>query len=278
MQILAQNTTVSIQNDDRTCRIYITITNDELKSLRCPYCKAPLTRYGYYVKQPRGAEFSLSVYKIDFPEIKDSIDNLIIVVPRLCCNSEGCPVASNNPSQVTTFGLFNPKIFMPFKQYAPKLFDLMNAYWEADRVRQEDSSTKEEKAGAEKSINKLIQQIYPQNKMAGYDFFESFYSPERKRRLKAAVKKFKAGLDYYFDKLTLTSYFSPEKSAQPLINKHYPHELPTESVFSSILNLLSNFVPLLPTQIVIVLARNYWKMPLNQDSKLGTKGLFNDSS
>ena len=134
MQILAQQPVITVQNYEDTCRISITITNDELKTLSCPYCHSSLTRFGYYYKHPRAIEFNLRLLKLTNPEVNSSKGRLEIRVPRLCCTSKTCPIVERNKSGVTTFGIFNPSIFMPFRQYLPELIDLTNDYINSESI------------------------------------------------------------------------------------------------------------------------------------------------
>ena len=107
MQILAQQPVITVQNYEDTCRISITVTNDELKTLSCPYCHSSLTRFGYYYKHPRAIEFNLRLLKLTNPEVNSSMGKLEIRVPRLCCTSKTCPIVERNKSGVTTLGIFN---------------------------------------------------------------------------------------------------------------------------------------------------------------------------
>lgn len=278
MQILAQTPVITVQTDEDTCIISITITNEELNKLSCPYCHASLTRFGYYHKHPRTSAFNLRLLRLANPELSGTPDKLKIIVPRLCCTSKSCPVAERNKSRLTTFGIFNPRIFMPFRQYLPALMDLTEEYIEAEgTAKQSDSET--EKQEARKTVRSLNKKLSPSEDEADNDFFRDFITPFRKFRIKELITSLKRKADYFFDKLLLTNYLTPEQSSAPLINHSSPYSLPSDSILSFLLFLLSNYVPLLPTQIAIFHARTYWIIHLNDGTDSSEKGgEFNDSS
>ncbi len=177
MQILAQQPVITVQNYEDTCRISITITNDELKTLSCPYCHSSLTRFGYYYKHPRAIEFNLRLLKLTNPEVNSSLGRLEIRVPRLCCTSKTCPVAERNKSGVTTLGIFNPSIFMPFRQYLPELIDLTNDYINSESIINLSESAALEKQAARKTIKALNRKLSETEDETDNDFFRDFITP-----------------------------------------------------------------------------------------------------
>ena len=174
MQILAQQPVITVQNYEDTCRISITITNDELKTLSCPYCHSSLTRFGYYYKHPRAIEFNLRLLKLTNPEVNSSKGRLEIRVPRLCCTSKTCPIVERNKSGVTTLGIFNPSIFMPFRQYLPELIDLTNDYINSESIINLSESDIQEKQAARKTIKALNRKLSETEDETDNDFFRDF--------------------------------------------------------------------------------------------------------
>uniref|UniRef100_UPI0025F5F6E6 hypothetical protein n=1 Tax=uncultured Succinivibrio sp. TaxID=540749 RepID=UPI0025F5F6E6 len=255
MQILAQQPVITVQNYEDTCRISITVTNDELKTLSCPYCHSSLTRFGYYYKHPRAIEFNLRLLKLTNPEVNSSQGKLEIRVPRLCCTSKTCPFVERNKSGVTTLGIFNPSIFMPFRQYLPELIDLTNDYITSESIINLSESAAQEKQAARKTIKAMNRKLSVTEDESDNDFFRDFITPCRKSRIRALVSALKTRVNYFFDKLLLTNYLSPLQSSVPLKNHNSPYQLPADSILSSMLFLLSKYVPLLPTQIAISYAR-----------------------
>ena len=278
MQILAQQPVITVQNYEDTCRISITITNDELKTLSCPYCHSSLTRFGYYYKHPRAIEFNLRLLKLTNPEVNSSKGRLEIRVPRLCCTSKTCPIVERNKSGVTTFGIFNPSIFMPFRQYLPELIDLTNDYINSESIINLSESDIQEKQAARKTIKALNRKLSVTEDESDNDFFRDFITPCRKSRIRALVSALKTRVNYFFDKLLLTNYLSPLQSSVPLKNHNSPYQLPADSILSSMLFLLSKYVPHLPTQIAISYARTYWKISLKRTEVSANGEKFNDSS
>ena len=278
MQILAQQPVITVQNYEDTCRISITITNDELKTLSCPYCHSSLTRFGYYYKHPRAIEFNLRLLKLTNPEVNSSKGRLEIRVPRLCCTSKTCPIVERNKSGVTTFGIFNPSIFMPFRQYLPELIDLTNDYINSESIINLSESDIQEKQAARKTIKALNRKLSVTEDESDNDFFRDFITPCRKSRIRALVSALKKNVNYFFDKLLLTNYLSPQQSSAPLKNHNSPYQLPANRILSSMLFLLSKYVPLLPTQIAISYARTYWKISLKRTDVSANGEKFNDSS
>ena len=278
MQILAQQPVITVQNYEDTCRISITITNDELKTLSCPYCHSSLTRFGYYYKHPRAIEFNLRLLKLTNPEVNSSLGRLEIRVPRLCCTSKTCPIVERNKSGVTTLGIFNPSIFMPFRQYLPKLIDLTNDYINSESIINLSESDIQEKQAARKTIKALNRKLSVTEDESDNDFFRDFITPCRKSRIRALVSALKKNVNYFFDKLLLTNYLSPQQSSAPLKNHNSPYQLPANRILSSMLFLLSKYVPHLPTQIAISYARTYWKISLKRTEVSANGEKFNDSS
>lgn len=278
MQILAQQPVITVQNYEDTCRISITVTNDELKTLCCPYCHSSLTRFGYYYKHPRAIEFNLRLLKLTNPEVNSSLGKLEIRVPRLCCTSKTCPIVERNKSGVTTLGIFNPSIFMPFRQYLPELIDLTNDYITSESIINLSESAAQEKQAARKTIKSLNRKLSVTEDESDNDFFRDFITPCRKSRIRALVSALKTRVNYFFDKLLLTNYLSPLQSSVPLRNHNSPYKLPADSILSSMLFLLSKYVPLLPTQIAISYARTYWKISLKRTDVSANGEKFNDSS
>ncbi len=278
MQILAQQPVITVQNYEDTCRISITITNDELKTLSCPYCHSSLTRFGYYYKHPRAIEFNLRLLKLTNPEVNSSKGRLEIRVPRLCCTSKTCPIVERNKSGVTTFGIFNPSIFMPFRQYLPELIDLTNDYINSESIINLSESDIQEKQAARKTIKALNRKLSETEDETDNDFFRDFITPWRKSRIGALVSALKKNVNYFFDKLLLTNYLSPQQSSAPLKNHNSPYQLPANRILSSMLFLLSKYVPHLPTQIAISYARTYWKISLKRTEVSANGEKFNDSS
>lgn len=278
MQILAQQPVITVQNYEDTCRISITITNDELKTLSCPYCHSSLTRFGYYYKHPRAIEFNLRLLKLTNPEVNSSKGRLEIRVPRLCCTSKTCPIVERNKSGVTTFGIFNPSIFMPFRQYLPELIDLTNDYINSESIINLSESDIQEKQAARKTIKALNRKLSVTEDESDNDFFRDFITPCRKSRIGALVSALKKNVNYFFDKLLLTNYLSPQQSSVPLKNHDSPYLHPADSLISSMLFLLSKYVPHLPTQIAISYARTYWKISLKRTEVSANGEKFNDSS
>ena len=278
MQILAQQPVITVQNYEDTCRISITITNDELKTLSCPYCHSSLTRFGYYYKHPRAIEFNLRLLKLTNPEVNSSKGRLEIRVPRLCCTSKTCPIVERNKSGVTTFGIFNPSIFMPFRQYLPELIDLTNDYINSESIINLSESDIQEKQAARKTIKALNRKLSVTEDESDNDFFRDFITPCRKSRIRALVSALKKNVNYFFDKLLLTNYLSPQQSSAPLKNHNSPYQLPANRILSSMLFLLSKYVPHLPTQIAISYARIYWKISLKRTEVSANGEKFNDSS
>ena len=278
MQILAQQPVITVQNYEDTCRISITITNDELKTLSCPYCHSSLTRFGYYYKHPRAIEFNLRLLKLTNPEVNSSKGRLEIRVPRLCCTSKTCPIVERNKSGVTTFGIFNPSIFMPFRQYLPELIDLTNDYINSESIINLSESDIQEKQAARKTIKALNRKLSVTEDESDNDFFRDFITPCRKSRIRALVSALKKNVNYFFDKLLLTNYLSPQQSSAPLKNHNSPYQLPANRILSSMLFLLSKYVPHLPTQIAISYARTYWKISLKRTEVSANGEKFNDSS
>ena len=278
MQILAQQPVITVQNYEDTCRISITITNDELKTLSCPYCHSSLTRFGYYYKHPRAIEFNLRLLKLTNPEVNSSLGRLEIRVPRLCCTSKTCPIVERNKSGVTTFGIFNPSIFMPFRQYLPELIDLTNDYINSESIINLSESAALEKQAARKTIKALNRKLSETEDETDNDFFRDFITPWRKSRLSVLFSALKKNVNYFFDKLLLTNYLSPLQSSVSLKNHNSPYQLPADSILSSMLFLLSKYVPLLPTQIAISYARTYWKISLKRTEVSANGEKFNDSS
>ena len=278
MQILAQQPVITVQNYEDTCRISITITNDELKTLSCPYCHSSLTRFGYYYKHPRAIEFNLRLLKLTNPEVNSSLGRLEIRVPRLCCTSKTCPIVERNKSGVTTFGIFNPSIFMPFRQYLPELIDLTNDYINSESIINLSESDIQEKQAARKTIKALNRKLSETEDETDNDFFRDFITPWRKSRIGALVSALKKNVNYFFDKLLLTNYLSPQQSSAPLKNHNSPYQLPANRILSSMLFLLSKYVPHLPTQIAISYARTYWKISLKRTEVSANGEKFNDSS
>ena len=278
MQILAQQPVITVQNYEDTCRISITITNDELKTLSCPYCHSSLTRFGYYYKHPRAIEFNLRLLKLTNPEVNSSKGRLEIRVPRLCCTSKTCPIVERNKSGVTTFGIFNPSIFMPFRQYLPKLIDLTNDYINSESIINLSESDIQEKQAARKTIKALNRKLSETEDETDNDFFRDFITPWRKSRLSVLFSALMTKVNYFFDKLLLTNYLSPLQSSVPLKNHDSPYLHPADSLISSMLFLLSKYVPHLPTQIAISYARTYWKISLKRTDVSANGEKFNDSS
>ena len=278
MQILAQQPVITVQNYEDTCRISITVTNDELKTLSCPYCHSSLTRFGYYYKHPRAIEFNQRLLKLTNPEVNTSMCKLEIRVPRLCCTSKTCPVVERNKSGVTTFGIFNPSIFMPFRQYLPELIDLTNDYINSESIINLSESAAQEKQAARKTIKALNRKLSETEDENDNDFFRDFITPWRKSRLSVLLSALKTRVNYFFDKLLLTNYLTPQQSSVPLKNHNSPYLLPADSKLSSMLFLLSKYVPLLPTQIAISYARTYWKISLKRTEVSANGEKFNDSS
>ena len=278
MQILAQQPVITVQNYEDTCRISITITNDELKTLSCPYCHSSLTRFGYYYKHPRAIEFNLRLLKLTNPEVNSSKGRLEIRVPRLCCTSKTCPIVERNKSGVTTLGIFNPSIFMPFRQYLPELIDLTNDYINSESIINLSESDIQEKQAARKTIKALNRKLSVTEDESDNDFFRDFITPCRKSRIRALVSALKKNVNYFFDKLLLTNYLSPQQSSAPLKNHNSPYQLPANRILSSMLFLLSKYVPHLPTQIAISYARTYWKISLKRTEVSANGEKFNDSS
>ena len=278
MQILAQQPVITVQNYEDTCRISITITNDELKTLSCPYCHSSLTRFGYYYKHPRAIEFNLRLLKLTNPEVNSSLGRLEIRVPRLCCTSKTCPIVERNKSGVTTLGIFNPSIFMPFRQYLPELIDLTNDYINSESIINLSESDIQEKQAARKTIKALNRKLSVTEDESDNDFFRDFITPCRKSRIRALVSALKKNVNYFFDKLLLTNYLSPQQSSAPLKNHNSPYQLPANRILSSMLFLLSKYVPHLPTQIAISYARTYWKISLKRTEVSANGEKFNDSS
>ena len=278
MQILAQQPVITVQNYEDTCRISITITNDELKTLSCPYCHSSLTRFGYYYKHPRAIEFNLRLLKLTNPEVNSSLGRLEIRVPRLCCTSKTCPIVERNKSGVTTLGIFNPSIFMPFRQYLPELIDLTNDYINSESIINLSESDIQEKQAARKTIKALNRKLSETEDETDNDFFRDFITPCRKSRIRALVSALKKNVNYFFDKLLLTNYLSPQQSSAPLKNHNSPYQLPANRILSSMLFLLSKYVPHLPTQIAISYARTYWKISLKRTEVSANGEKFNDSS
>ena len=278
MQILAQQPVITVQNYEDTCRISITITNDELKTLSCPYCHSSLTRFGYYYKHPRAIEFNLRLLKLTNPEVNSSLGRLEIRVPRLCCTSKTCPIVERNKSGVTTFGIFNPSIFMPFRQYLPELIDLTNDYINSESIINLSESDIQEKQAARKTIKALNRKLSETEDETDNDFFRDFITPWRKSRLSVLFSALMTKVNYFFDKLLLTNYLSPLQSSVSLKNHNSPYQLPADSILSSMLFLLSKYVPHLPTQIAISYARTYWKISLKRTEVSANGEKFNDSS
>ena len=278
MQILAQQPVITVQNYEDTCRISITITNDELKTLSCPYCHSSLTRFGYYYKHRRAIEFNLRLLKLTNPEVNSSLGRLEIRVPRLCCTSKTCPIVERNKSGVTTFGIFNPSIFMPFRQYLPELIDLTNDYINSESIINLSESDIQEKQAARKTIKALNRKLSETEDETDNDFFRDFITPWRKSRLSVLFSALMTKVNYFFDKLLLTNYLSPLQSSVPLKNHDSPYLHPADSLISSMLFLLSKYVPLLPTQIAISYARTYWKISLKRTEVSANGEKFNDSS
>ena len=278
MQILAQQPVITVQNYEDTCRISITITNDELKTLSCPYCHSSLTRFGYYYKHPRAIEFNLRLLKLTNPEVNSSKGRLEIRVPRLCCTSKTCPIVERNKSGVTTLGIFNPSIFMPFRQYLPKLIDLTNDYINSESIINLSESDIQEKQAARKTIKALNRKLSETEDETDNDFFRDFITPWRKSRLSVLFSALMTKVNYFFDKLLLTNYLSPLQSSVPLKNHDSPYLHPADSLISSMLFLLSKYVPHLPTQIAISYARTYWKISLKRTEVSANGEKFNDSS
>ena len=278
MQILAQQPVITVQNYEDTCRISITITNDELKTLSCPYCHSSLTRFGYYYKHPRAIEFNLRLLKLTNPEVNRSKGRLEIRVPRLCCTSKTRTIVERNKSGVTTFGIFNPSIFMPFRQYLPELIDLTNDYINSESIINLSESDIQEKQAARKTIKALNRKLSVTEDESDNDFFRDFITPCRKSRIRALVSALKKNVNYFFDKLLLTNYLSPQQSSAPLKNHNSPYQLPANRILSSMLFLLSKYVPHLPTQIAISYARTYWKISLKRTEVSANGEKFNDSS
>ena len=278
MQILAQQPVITVQNYEDTCRISITVTNDELKTLSCPYCHSSLTRFGYYYKHPRAIEFNQRLLKLTNPEVNTSMGKLEIRVPRLCCTSKTCPVVERNKSGVTTFGIFNPRIFMPFRQYLPALIDLTNDYINSESIINLSESDIQDKQAARKTIKALNRKLSETEDETDNDFFRDFITPWRKSRLSVLLSALKTRVNYFFDKLLLTNYLTPQQSSVPLKNHNSPYLLPADSKLSSMLFLLSKYVPLLPTQIAISYARTYWKISLKRTEVSANGEKFNDSS
>ena len=278
MQILAQQPVITVQNYEDTCRISITITNDELKTLSCPYCHSSLTRFGYYYKHPRAIEFNLRLLKLTNPEVNSSKGRLEIRVPRLCCTSKTCPIVERNKSGVTTLGIFNPSIFMPFRQYLPELIDLTNDYINSESIISQSESDAQERYAARKIITSLNRKLSETEDESDNDFFRDFITPWRKSRLSVLFSALMTKVNYFFDKLLLTNYLSPQQSSAPLKNHNSPYQLPANRILSSMLFLLSKYVPLLPTQIAISYARTYWKISLKRTDVSANGEKFNDSS
>ena len=278
MQILAQQPVITVQNYEDTCRISITITNDELKTLSCPYCHSSLTRFGYYYKHPRAIEFNLRLLKLTNPEVNSSLGRLEIRVPRLCCTSKTCPIVERNKSGVTTLGIFNPSIFMPFRQYLPELIDLTNDYINSESIINLSESDIQEKQAARKTIKALNRKLSETEDETDNDFFRDFITPWRKSRLSVLFSALMTKVNYFFDKLLLTNYLSPLQSSVSLKNHNSPYQLPADSILSSMLFLLSKYVPHLPTQIAISYARTYWKISLKRTEVSANGEKFNDSS
>ena len=278
MQILAQQPVITVQNYEDTCRISITITNDELKTLSCPYCHSSLTRFGYYYKHPRAIEFNLRLLKLTNPEVNSSLGRLEIRVPRLCCTSKTCPIVERNKSGVTTFGIFNPSIFMPFRQYLPELIDLTNDYINSESIISQSESDAQERYAARKIIKSLNRKLSVTEDETDNDFFRDFITPWRKSRLSVLFSALMTKVNYFFDKLLLTNYLSPLQSSVSLKNHNSPYQLPADSILSSMLFLLSKYVPHLPTQIAISYARTYWKISLKRTEVSANGEKFNDSS
>ena len=278
MQILAQQPVITVQHYEDTCRISITITNDELKTLSCPYCHSSLTRFGYYYKHPRAIEFNLRLLKLTNPEVNSSKGRLEIRVPRLCCTSKTCPIVERNKSGVTTFGIFNPSIFMPFRQYLPELIDLTNDYINSESIINLSESDIQEKQAARKTIKALNRKLSETEDETDNDFFRDFITPWRKSRLSVLFSALMTKVNYFFDKLLLTNYLSPLQSSVPLKNHDSPYLHPADSLISSMLFLLSKYVPHLPTQIAISYARTYWKISLKRTEVSANGEKFNDSS
>ena len=278
MQILAQQPVITVQNYEDTCRISITITNDELKTLSCPYCHSSLTRFGYYYKHPRAIEFNQRLLKLTNPEVNTSMGKLEIRVPRLCCTSKTCPIVERNKSGVTTLGIFNPSIFMPFRQYLPELIDLTNDYINSESIINLSESAAQEKQAARKTIKALNRKLSETEDENDNDFFRDFITSCRKSRISVLLSALKTRVNYFFDKLLLTNYLTPQQSSVPLKNHNSPYLLPADSKLSSMLFLLSKYVPLLPTQIAISYARTYWKISLKRTEVSANGEKFNDSS
>ena len=278
MQILAQQPVITVQNYEDTCRISITVTNDELKTLSCPYCHSSLTRFGYYYKHPRAIEFNQRLLKLTNPEVNTSMGKLEIRVPRLCCTSKTCPIVERNKSGVTTLGIFNPRIFMPFRQYLPELMDLTSDYINSESIINHSESDIQEKQAARKTIKALNRKLSETEDETDNDFFRDFITPWRKSRIGALVSALKKNVNYFFDKLLLTNYLSPQQSSVPLKNHDSPYLHPADSLISSMLFLLSKYVPHLPTQIAISYARTYWKISLKRVEVSANGEKCNDSS
>ena len=216
--------------------------------------------------------------KLTNPEVNSSLGRLEIRVPRLCCTSKTCPIVERNKSGVTTFGIFNPSIFMPFRQYLPELIDLTNDYINSESIINLSESDIQEKQAARKTIKALNRKLSVTEDESDNDFFRDFITPCRKSRIRALVSALKKNVNYFFDKLLLTNYLSPQQSSAPLKNHNSPYQLPANRILSSMLFLLSKYVPLLPTQIAISYARTYWKISLKRTEVSANGEKFNDSS
>ena len=201
---------------------------------------------------------------------------LEIRVPRLCCTSKTCPIVERNKSGVTTLGIFNPSIFMPFRQYLPELIDLTNDYINSESIIKLSESAAQEKQAARKTIKALNRKLSETEDETDNDFFRDFITPWRKSRLSVLLSALKTRVNYFFDKLLLTNYLTPQQSSVPLKNHNSPYLLPADSKLSSMLFLLSKYVPLLPTQIAISYARTYWKISLKRTDVSANGEKFND--
>ena len=169
-------------------------------------------------------------------------------------------------------------IFMPFRQYLPELIDLTNGYIKSESIINLSESDIQEKQAARKTIKALNRKLSVTEDESDNDFFRDFITPCRKSRIRALVSALKKNVNYFFDKLLLTNYLSPQQSSVPLKNHDSPYLHPADSLISSMLFLLSKYVPHLPTQIAISYARTYWKISLKRTEVSANGEKFNDSS
>ena len=250
--------------------------------LTCPHCGAQLKRHGIYTRHPGVKEFNLRVLRTIIPNIPDSVTDFKILIPRLYCDNKDCPIVSKNKCKIATFGLVLLKIFIPFKQHLTKLLDVMQDYYQTKEVSETSPKDSEEQIKSKNHLVELNKQYSllddEDDKAEDNDFFEEFFETAHKNMIKNLVTGVKEKADFFYNKsMPLFHFLSPDQSSEPPKYETCPSLLDEYPFFTQSYDLLQNFVPKLPTHLLVLVNKTYWKIGTSTVSVSENGDQINDS-